>query len=62
MKIAQALKEHLELNKEKFSQDIEYENFYGNLIEYVNFDMEALMKEIDMFCETFEREQDEHNS
>ena len=62
MKIAQALKEHLELNKEQFVQSWEGETGFGSYMSCTNFDMEALMKEVDMFCETFEREQDEHNS
>jgi hypothetical protein len=56
MKIAQALKEHLEMNKEKFVQNEEVETSFGYTVDTVNFDMEALMKEVDVFCEMFKGE------
>jgi hypothetical protein len=53
MKIAQALKEHLEISKEKFVQSWEGETGFGSPTWCTNFNMDALMKEIDIFCETF---------
>ena len=54
MKIAQALKEHLELNKIAFTGERWAETGWGHGVERViTLDMEALMQEIDVFCETF---------
>jgi hypothetical protein len=58
MKIIQALKKYLKENKEKFVKYEDIETSFGYIIETEHLDMNALMKEIDDFCETFDNKKE----